>query len=85
VLDLDTNETLFSIEHEVRSMTHPLYARPLINRNPMQSQQSYQMGGDEWDWQLRVANPRRPDVPQPGGPRAAAYNQRRATRMARAL
>ena len=50
IVDLDTDETLFEIEHEIRSLTHPLYARPLVNRNPAQSQQSYQMGGDEWDW-----------------------------------
>jgi len=22
------------LEHELRSLTHPLYARPLVNRNP---------------------------------------------------
>jgi hypothetical protein len=85
IVDLDTNETLFEIEHEVRSMTHPLYARPLINRNPAQSQQSYQMGGDDWDWEIRRSNPRLPDVPPPTGPSAAAYAKRRAQRMARAM
>jgi hypothetical protein len=64
-------------------MTHPLYARPLVNRNPMQSQQSYQMGGDEWDWQIRRSNVRLPEVPTPPGPSAAAYMKRRAGRMAR--
>jgi hypothetical protein len=76
---------LFEIEHEIRSLTHPLYARPLVNRNPMQSQQSYEMGGDEWDWQIRRSNVRLPDVPPPTGPSAAAYAKRRATRMARAM
>lgn len=85
IVDLDTNETLFAIEHEIRSMTHPLYARPLVNRNPMQSQQSYQMGGDAWDWEIRRANARLPDVPPLTGPRAAAYQQRRAGRMAGAM
>ena len=37
VIDLDTREVLFTVEHEVRSQTHPLYGRPLINRNPAQS------------------------------------------------
>ncbi len=82
IVDLDSNEVLFEIEHEMRSMTHPLYARPLVNRNPAQSQQSYQMGGDDWDWEIRRSNPRL-DVPQPSGPSAAAYRQRRAARMAR--
>jgi catechol-2,3-dioxygenase len=81
IVDVATNETLFEIEHEIRSMTHPLYARPLINRNPAQSQQSYQMGGDAWDWETRRANPRL-DVPAPTGASAAAYQKRRAARMA---
>jgi hypothetical protein len=85
IVDLDTNETLFEIEHEIRSLTHPLYARPLVNRNPSQSQQYYQMGGDEWDWELPRKNERLPDVPPPKGPSAAAYVKRRATRMARAM
>jgi hypothetical protein len=84
IVDVDTNETLFEIEHEVRSMTHPLYARPLVNRNPMQSQQSYQMEGDEWNWQMRVGNPRLP-VPEFTWPRAQALKDRRATRMARGM
>jgi len=82
IVDIDTNETLFAIEHEIRSMTHPMYARPLVNRNPMQSQQSYQLGGDDWDWEIRRSNPRLADVPPPTGPRAAAYQARRSTRMA---
>ena len=85
ITDLDTGEVLFEIEHEIRSMTHPLYMRPLVNRNPMQSQQSYEMGGDEWDWQLRRSNVRLPDVPAPTGPSAKAYATRRATRMAQAM
>jgi len=84
IVDPDTNEVLFEIEHEIRSMTHPLYMRPLVNRNPMQSQQSYEMGGDEWDWQLRRANPRL-DTPPLTNPAALAYQKRRQTRMAGAM
>ena len=84
IVDPKTDKKLFEIEHEIRSMTHPLYARPLVNRNPMQSQQSYQMGGDSWDWEIRRANVRLPDVPAPSGPSAASYQKRRAGRMARA-
>jgi hypothetical protein len=82
IVDPDKNECLFEIEHEIRSMTHPLYARPLVNRNPMQSQQSYQLGGDDWDWQTRRSGVRL-EVPQPTGPSAQAYMKRRASRMAR--
>jgi hypothetical protein len=37
---------LFTLEHEVRSLTHPLYARPLINRNPAQTNLDYVRGHD---------------------------------------
>jgi len=85
IVDVDTNETLFEIEHEIRSMTHPLYGRPLVNRNPMQSQQSYQMDGDDWVWESRRANPRLPGVPAIDTPRAQALKNRRAARMADAM
>jgi hypothetical protein len=46
IVDVDTNEPLFEIEHEVRSMTNPLYMRPLVNRNAAQQQRTYQRGKD---------------------------------------
>ncbi|HYE94273.1 MAG TPA: hypothetical protein VEA38_24790, partial [Terriglobales bacterium] len=46
IVDLDTNKVLFEIEHEVRSMTNPLYMRPLVNRNAAQKQRTYQRGKD---------------------------------------
>ena len=85
IVDPKTNTPLFAIEHEIRSMTHPLYARPLVNRNPEQSQQSYEMGGDEWDWQIRRANVRLEGVPPLTNAAAQAYNKRRAGRMAGAM
>jgi hypothetical protein len=48
IVDVDTGKVLFTIEHEIRSMTHPLYARPLVNRNPAQTNRNYIMGGDSW-------------------------------------
>jgi catechol 2,3-dioxygenase-like lactoylglutathione lyase family enzyme len=33
IVDLDDDKVLFTIEHEVRSTGHPLYARPLVNRS----------------------------------------------------
>ncbi|NML34867.1 VOC family protein [Paraburkholderia antibiotica] len=36
----------FTLEHEVRSLRHPLYARPLVNRNAEQTNRNYRMGGD---------------------------------------
>jgi len=82
IIDLDTDETLFEIEHEIRSLTHPLYARPLVNRNPAQSQQSYEMGGDDWNWSTRRRNERLPGVAPITTPRAQALAERRNTRMA---
>jgi catechol 2,3-dioxygenase-like lactoylglutathione lyase family enzyme len=46
--DPETGETMFTIEHEVRSMRHPLFMRPLVNRNPSQSNINYAQGHDAW-------------------------------------
>ena len=37
IVDLDSGKHLFTIEHEVRSLTHPMCLRPLVNRNPAQT------------------------------------------------
>ncbi len=46
IVDPADGKALFTIEHEVRSLTHPLYARPLVNRNPAQSNRNYVRGHD---------------------------------------
>lgn len=46
IIDLDTKKKLFTVEHEVRSMRHPLYGRPLLNRNPTQTNTDYHPGHD---------------------------------------
>lgn len=46
IVDPASGAKLFEIEHEVRSLTHPLYARPLVNRNPAQSNRNYLRGRD---------------------------------------
>lgn len=46
ILNLETEEKVFTLEHEVRSLHHPLYARPLINRNPAQMIMAYVPGQD---------------------------------------
>lgn len=46
IVDPESGEPLFELEHEVRSLTHPLFARPLVNRNPAQSQGEYSPGRD---------------------------------------
>jgi hypothetical protein len=46
VIDLDNREVLFTVEHETRSQTHPMYGRPLVNRNPAQTNTDYKPGHD---------------------------------------
>lgn len=46
IVDPKSNRTLFEIEHEVRSLKHPLFARPLVNRNPQQTNTQYVRGQD---------------------------------------
>ena len=46
IVDPDTGEVLYEVEHEVRSVTNPLYSRPLINRNPVQRNTNYRRGHD---------------------------------------
>jgi hypothetical protein len=48
IVDVNSNEILFTIEHEVRSLKHPLYARPLVNRNPTQTNRDYIRGKDSF-------------------------------------
>lgn len=46
IFDLESGAKLFEIEHEVRSLRHPMAGRPLVNRNPEQSQRNYERGRD---------------------------------------
>jgi hypothetical protein len=46
IVDPKSGKPLFEIEHEVRSLKHPLYARPLVNRNPLQTNTAYQRNQD---------------------------------------
>mgnify|MGYP000043433242 CR=1 FL=1 len=48
IADPASDATMTEIEHEVRSMRHPMYARPLVNRNPAQTNRAYAMGHDAW-------------------------------------
>ena len=50
LIDPASGVVLFQLEHEVRSMRHPLYARPLVNRNPDQSNVDYAPGYDAAQW-----------------------------------
>jgi predicted enzyme related to lactoylglutathione lyase len=50
IVDPESGKVLFTIEHEVRSMKHPLFLRPLVNRNPSQTIMRYAPGEDARNW-----------------------------------
>jgi hypothetical protein len=52
ITDLDTGKLLFTIEHEVRCLTHPMFMRPLVNRNPAQTARNYSNGYDQTSWAM---------------------------------
>jgi hypothetical protein len=52
IIDLASGSHLFTVEHEVRSATHPMFLRPLINRNPDQTNRTYAHGHDQWLWAM---------------------------------
>jgi catechol-2,3-dioxygenase len=52
IVDLASGKHLFAIEHEVRSATHPMFLRPLINRNPAQTNRTFAAGYDQWLWAM---------------------------------
>lgn len=48
IVDLQTGARCYQLEHEVRSMTSPLFRRPLVNRNPAQTTRNYRPGADQF-------------------------------------
>jgi len=52
IVDLADGRHLFTVEHEVRSATHPMYLRPLVNRNPAVTNRTYAHGHEQWDFAM---------------------------------
>jgi hypothetical protein len=50
IVDVETGKVLYTVEHEIRSMRHPLYNRPLVNKNPNQSNTRFAAGHEVWPW-----------------------------------
>ena len=46
IVDPESGETITEIEHEVRSLKHPMFKRFLVNRNPAQGFMNYVQGRD---------------------------------------
>jgi hypothetical protein len=74
ITDPASGKPLVKIEHEVRSLTHPLYARPLVNRNAQQTNRNYVPGADAW-----VPAPMEPAMDDP----RVAMRERRFAEVAR--
>jgi hypothetical protein len=50
IIDPADGKVIFKVEHEVRSMRHPMYARPLVNRDPTINNRNYKPGHQELAW-----------------------------------
>ena len=46
LIDPDGEQSLFCVEHEVRSLHHPMFNRMMVNRNPSESARRYRRGRD---------------------------------------
>jgi hypothetical protein len=52
IVDVDSNKPLFRIEHETRSMRHPMFNRVFINRNPEMNNRNFVPGYEVGLWAL---------------------------------
>jgi catechol 2,3-dioxygenase-like lactoylglutathione lyase family enzyme len=52
ITDPGSADVLVTLEHEVRSMRHPMYARALVNRNPANTNTRYAAGHEAAAWQM---------------------------------
>jgi catechol-2,3-dioxygenase len=52
IFDPNDDKVLLRIEHEVRSMRHPMYARPLVNREPRMNNRNYVPGYESSDFAM---------------------------------
>ncbi|MDO9710937.1 VOC family protein [Paracraurococcus lichenis] len=55
VVDPDNGRLLFEVEHECRSVTHPLFMRKLVNRNPAVTNTIYATGQEAMAWTMPPA------------------------------
>ena len=52
IVDVDTNKPIFRIEHETRSMRHPMFNRAFVNRNPEMTNRNFVPGYEVGIWAL---------------------------------
>ncbi len=48
IVDPDSGELLYELEHEVRALSHAMYRRPLVNRNPNTNFFTYRRGNEQF-------------------------------------
>jgi hypothetical protein len=54
IVDPDSGKPLFTVEHEVRSATHPMFMRPMVNRKPALTNRNYAFGHDQSLWAMAL-------------------------------
>jgi catechol-2,3-dioxygenase len=54
IVDPADGRRLFTVEHEVRSATHPMYMRPLVNRDPARTNRTWAHGHEQAAWAMEV-------------------------------
>lgn len=52
IIDPLGGQPILSLEHEIRSLTHPLYGRSLVNRNPAMAPGEFRAGDEHQPWAL---------------------------------
>src|SRR6266567_4635391 len=52
IVELESGKPLFTVEHEVRSATHPMFMRPMVNRNPAVNNRNYAYSHDQASWAM---------------------------------
>ena len=52
LVDPEDGRALFEVEHEIRSMTHPLFGRQLVNRNPAVTNGRFAPGHEALAWAM---------------------------------
>lgn len=48
IVDPASGDLLYEVEHEVRSLSHAMYRRPLVNRNPATNFFTYKRGNEQY-------------------------------------
>ncbi len=48
IVDPDSGVVLYQLEHEVRALSHAMYRRPLVNRNPSTNFFTYRRGNEQF-------------------------------------